>query len=174
MRSHKRYSNVTISKRVDHEAGRHRGPGARSEPAKCSTCGAVYADRRWTLAGTPQKKKGKHKRWHPQTITLCPACKKKREGLAAGFVYVSGDFLPAHRDEIEHLFGEEARRAAVDNPLARIMKLETDESGQLVVSTTTEHLAQRLGHALEKAFQGEVRYDFSHENKLARVYWRRD
>ena len=173
MRSQKRYSNVTISKRVDHEAGRHRGPRGGSEPAKCDVCGAVYSDRRWTLAGTP-KKSGKHKHWHPQTITICPACMKKREGIAAGFVYVSGEFLPSHRDEIEHLLAEEAARAAVDNPLARIMKLETEENGRLVVSTTTEHLAQRLGHALEKAFQGEVRYDFSHENKLARVYWRRD
>jgi len=49
-------------------------------------------------------------------------------------------------------------------------------SGQseMTVRTTTEHLAQRLGHALEKAFHGEVRYDFSHENKLAHVWWRRD
>ena len=173
MRSRKRYSNVTFSKRVDHEAGRHRGPRARSEPATCSSCGAVYSDRRWTPAGTPRKG-GKHKHWHPQAITLCPACKQKREGIAAGFVYVTGDFLPSHRHEIEHLLGKEAERAAVDNPLARIMSLETDESGRLVIATTTEHLAQRLGHALEKAFEGEVRYDFSHENKLARVYWRRD
>lgn len=46
--------------------------------------------------------------------------------------------------------------------------------GRLMLSTTTEHLAQRLGHALEKAFDGKVDYDFSHENKLARVTWRRD
>jgi hypothetical protein len=44
----------------------------------------------------------------------------------------------------------------------------------LTVTTTTEHLAQRLGGMLEKAFGGEVRYDFSHENKLARVSWHRD
>jgi hypothetical protein len=54
------------------------------------------------------------------------------------------------------------------------VKREMDESERLVISTTTEHLAQRLGHALEKAFDGEVRYHFSHENKLARVYWHRD
>lgn len=51
---------------------------------------------------------------------------------------------------------------------------EKDKRGRVTVTTTTEHLAQRLGHALEKAFDGEVRYDFSHENKLAHVYWRRD
>jgi len=67
----------------------------------------------------------------------------------------------------------EAERGAQDNPLARIMAWESAED-ELVISTTTEHLAQRLGHALEKAFDGLVRYDFSHENKLARVYWERD
>ena len=44
----------------------------------------------------------------------------------------------------------------------------------VAVSTTTEHLAQRIGHALNKAYGGEVHYDFSHENKLARVSWHRD
>jgi hypothetical protein len=173
MRSGKRYSNVTFSKRVDHEAGRHRAPRAPAEPAKCSVCGAVYSDRRWTPAGT-SKKGAKHKHWHPAAIIVCPACTKQREGLPSGFVYVSGDFLPSHRLEIERLLDKEAERAAVDNPLARIMTREIDENGRLVISTTTEHLAQRLGHALEKAFEGEVRYDFSHENKLARVYWHRD
>lgn len=173
MRSSKPYSNVTFSKRVDHDAGRHRPSRAPSEPAKCSVCGAVYYDRRWTSAGSPRKG-GRHKHFHPQKITVCPACKEIREGLAAGFVYVSGDFLASHRREIERLLDNEAERAAVDNPLARIMTREMDETGRLVVSTTTEHLAQRLGHSLEKAFDGEVRYDFSHENKLARVYWRRD
>jgi hypothetical protein len=73
------------------------------------------------------------------------------------------------------LLKNEAARAAEDNPLGRIMKWEKQEKGLgLLVSTTTERLAQRLGHALEKAYGGDVKYDFSHENKLARVYWRRE
>lgn len=173
MRSKKEYSNVTFSKRVDHDSGRHRGPRAPNEPAKCGTCGAVYFDRRWRQAGTPTNI-GKHKHWRPEVISVCPACKKKKEGLPGGFVYISGDFLPSHREQIERLLDNEAERAAVDNPLARTMKREMDENGRLVISTTTEHLAQRLGHALEKAFDGDVRYHFSHENKLSRVYWHRD
>jgi len=68
----------------------------------------------------------------------------------------------------------EAERAAEDNPLARIMESKPETTDQLTITTTTEHLAQRLGHALEKAYDGKVRYDFSHENKLAHVYWQRD
>jgi len=174
MRSGKRYSNATFSKRVDHEAGRHHTPRAPAEPALCRLCGAVYAERRWKSAGAPKTEATKHKRWHPAAIVLCPACKQKQEGLPAGFVYVSGDFLTSHRDEIERLLDKEAERTAADNPLAQIMGRETDENGRLVITTTTEHLAKRLGQALEKAYGGDVRYDFSHENKLARVYWQRD
>ncbi|MBK7599097.1 MAG: hypothetical protein IPJ07_11510 [Acidobacteria bacterium] len=71
-------------------------------------------------------------------------------------------------------FHNEAERASEDNPLARIMGLDKEKDGAVTVRTTTEHLAQRLGHALEKAFSGDVRYDFSHENKLAHVWWKRD
>ena len=173
MKSNKRYSNATFSKRVDHDTGRHHTTRAPAEPAKCSVCGAVYSDRRWALAGTPRKP-GKHKHWHPGALTVCPACKTEQEGVCSGFVYVYGDFVASHRREIEHLLDNEAERASVDNPLARIMNRETEVNGRMVVTTTTEHLAQRLGQALEKAYGGKVRYDFSHENKMARVYWHRD
>jgi hypothetical protein len=94
-------------------------------------------------------------------------------GVAGGLVYVKGEFSIKHRAEIKRLLKNEAERDARDNPLARIMSWE-DTDSQLVIKTTTEHLAQRLGHALEKAFDGNVRYDFSHENKFARVYWERN
>ncbi len=167
----KRYTNTTFTKRVDHEAGRHRTRRSPAEPMVCEGCGAVYSRRRWTrkselkadLSVTKQIAKS----------TLCPACEQARDGVPGGFVYVKGEFSIKHRDEIGSLLRNEAERDAQDNPLARIMSWE-DADGRLVVKTTTEHLAQRLGHALEKALDGEVRYDFSHENKLARVYWERN
>lgn len=173
MRSRKPYSNATFTKRVDHDTGRHKTARSPTEPVTCGVCGAVYSQRRWTLPDAP-KKDGKHKHWRPASITICPACKKQQEGLAAGFVYLDGAFLSAHREDIERLLSNEAERAAVDNPLARIIGWQEGKNGRLEVSTTTEHLAERLGQSLKKAFQGEVRYDFSHENKLARVYWHRD
>jgi hypothetical protein len=107
-------------------------------------------------------------------MTVCPACEQKRSGEPRGFVYLDGDFFVAHHEEIEQLLRNEAERAAEDNPLARIMEWKRGDGHKLTVTTTTEHLAQRLGHALEKAFGGIVHYDFSHENKLARVNWQRD
>lgn len=173
MPNKKPYTNVTFTKRVDHEAGRHRPSRALSEPAVCEECGAVYANRRWTAADSGSGD-NQHKHWRPPQRTVCPACAQQRTGEPRGFVFLDGAFFVAHREEIEQLLRNEAERAAEDNPLARIMDWKRGDGHKLTVTTTTEHLAQRLGNAVEKAFGGSVDYDFSHENKLARVSWQRE
>jgi hypothetical protein len=72
--------------------------------------------------------------------------------VPGGHLHLEGEFLSEHRDEIELLIHNEGDRASVDNPLARIMKWDKDEKGRTTILTTTEHLAQRLGHALKKAY----------------------
>jgi len=170
MRSKKPYTNATFTKRVDHEAGRHRGPRAMTEPAVCRECGAVYVNRRWDSASRLINTQDKSR---PAQLIVCPACLQMRNGTPRGFVYLDGSFYVTHQEEIEQLLRNEAVRAEADNPLARIMEFTRGEDHKLTISTTTEHLAQRLGHALEKAFAGHTEYDFSHENKLARVKWQR-
>jgi hypothetical protein len=173
MRNNKRYTNATFTRRVDHEAGRHHTRRAPKEPAVCASCGAVYANRRWTTANADDDAR-EQKPWRPARVTTCPGCVQAHGGVPSGYVYLDGAFLSAHRDDIERLLRNEAERAAEDNPLARIMLWKEDDKGKLTLSTTTEHLAQRFGHALEKAYDGTVEYDFSHENKLARVTWKRE
>ena len=173
MRSKKSFTNATFTRRVDHEAGRHRSPRAMKESAVCVVCGAVYVNRRWSAHDSLVGNK-KHKASRPYQMTVCPACKQQRSGEPRGFVFLDGAFASEHQNEIKQLLRNEAERAAEDNPLARILDMKEGEEHHLAVTTTTEHLAQRLGHRLEKAFGGSVLYDFSHENKLARVSWRRD
>ena len=170
MRTQKRYSNATFTKRVDHEAGRHRPLRAQPEPRQCGTCGAVYRDRRWVAAASGPD--GEAPSPSPRRTT-CPACLRQASGSARGYLYLEGAFLELHRDEISRLLENEEERAVADNPLGRIMTWD-QKGGRLTLTTTTEHLAQRLGHALEKAFGGSIRYRFGHEDKLARVWWRRD
>ncbi len=176
-KSTKKYTNETWTKRVDHEAGKHRPGKAEGEPLVCQVCGDFYFERRWWLPdseGVARYKNSIDPKWSEPMATVCPACERKKNGVPSGYVHLDGAFLTQHREEIDQLLHNEAGRAAEDNPLARIMNWSQDEKGRLTLETTTEHLAQRLGHALEKAFKGQVRYDFSHENKLAHVYWVRD
>ena len=172
MRDKKVFSNTNFTKRVDHEGGRHRTRRAISEPAICRSCGAIYANRRWTAAQNIASNKNQDRR--TAQMTVCPACKQAADGEPRGFVYLDGGFLVGHRKEIEKLMLNEAKRAGEDNPLARILELKEGNGHKLTVTTTTEHLAQRLGNAVEKAFGGDVQYNFSHENKLARVSWQRE
>jgi NMD protein affecting ribosome stability and mRNA decay len=172
VRSPKPYTNAYFTKRVDHDGGRHHTARAPAEPRVCEECGAVYVRRRWVAPTTATK------RTIPvssETKTVrCPACRQRQSGLPCGFVRASGPFLTQHLDEIERLLTNEAARVVDDNPTARIMTWDRATPGVLELTTTTPHLAQRLGHALEKAFGGAVTYDFSHENQVARVGWRRE
>ena len=172
MSGKRKYTNATFTKRVDHEAGRHRPSRASREPTVCEACGAVYVHQRWTVADSGLVD-NEPKHWRPARMTRCPACTQQRTGEARGFIFLDGPFFVAHQEEIERLLQNEARRASEDNPLGRIMNWKRGDRHKLTVTTTTEHLAQRLGHALEKAYGGNIHYDFSHENKLARVNWQR-
>ena len=171
MRSNKPFTNTTFTKRVDHEGGGHRQSRTMSEPGVCRECGSVYVNRRWRTAESTTNKKNQPL---GSRLTICPACKQAKSGEPRGFVYLDGAFFVGHREEVQNLVLNEAKRAGQNNPLARILKLEESDGHKLTVATTTEHLAQRLGHAMESAFGGEVRYNFSHENKIARVSWQRD
>lgn len=172
MRNQKKYTNATFTKRVDHEGGMHRPPRPGVEPAVCEICGAVYADKRWSLrSASIDNDTGRH--WKPSRLTICPACTQIRQGIVGGYVSVGGSFLKGHRREIESLLRNEELRELQDNPLSRIMNWR-DRKDRIEIETTNEHIAQRLGNALKRAFDGDVNYDFSHENKVARVTWRRD
>lgn len=169
MGSAKKYTNRNFTKRVDHEAG-HKAPNPAREPAVCKDCGAVYLRGHWTLNNNVLASEDRRR---PAPLeTVCPACVQIAHGEPAGFVYLDGEFYESHRTEIENLLRNENDRAMEVNPLARIIEWH-EADHRLTVTTTTEHLAQQLGHSLQQAFDGHVRYDFSHENKLARVYWHR-
>jgi hypothetical protein len=169
----RKYTNATFTKRVDHQAGRHRPARGMREPAVCKDCGSIYVNRRWTSGNSALLNELSQPSQPPQ-MTTCPACQQKATGEPRGFVYLDGEFVDANLKEIQRLLRNESERAEEDNPLARILKWKYGETHNLAVSTTTEHLAQRLGRALEKAFGGNTHYDFSHENKLARVSWKRE
>ncbi len=173
MKTTKRYTNTTFTHRVDHDGGRRRGPHAMAGTRVCSECGALYRNRRWTIGGGVTTLLSRPPSDRPAPV-VCPACKMKAAGRFGGELRISGAFVTAHHDEILALLRAEGDRAAEDNPLGRVVDLQAPSRDHIVVRTSTEHLAQRLGQALHKAFDGVVHYGFSHENKFAHVTWSRD
>ena len=166
----KRYTNTTFTKRVDHE-GHDRTPSRKpARPSVCPSCGAVFAKSRWTHA---RQVKAAVRRDKGFVIEICPSCRRRRSGVPHGYVHVDGEFFPRHRQEMEQLLHHEVEHALEDNPLEQVLGWESLDGGGLLVTTATGHLAERLGRALEKAYDGAVHYGFSHENKLAHIWWHR-
>lgn len=173
MANARRWTNATFTHRVDHEAGAHRSARRVGSARVCEHCGNAFVRGRWVAADAAPPQVASLRAIAAPEITLCPACRMERLEQFGGEVRISGTFARAHRTEIVHLVKNEAERAAADNPLARIL-VTRETPDRLVVRTTTEHLAKRIGQALHKAFDGETHYEFSHENKFAHVTWSRD
>ncbi len=140
------------------------------DQAHCRQCRAIYHNKHWFFDEEKLQQLTKAKQ---SEAVLCPACEKIRDRFASGFVKLSGSFLSSHRQEILNLLRNEEKRAMGLNPLERIIEIEGNGHG-LLVSTTHEKLAQRLGKSLQRAFSGEVEYHWSRGEKMARVSWNRD
>ena len=170
MRSARAYTNVTFTKRVDHEAGRHRPARSPKGRLVCRHCGAVYFKRRWV----PRTDERMPLLAAKAEATLCPACDMEAKGLVRGYLTLEGPFFVAHRPEIETLLRNEAGREGEDNPTGRVIAWDTAVKNVLTLATSTEHLAVRLGHAVHKAFKGSIHSGFAHEDKFVRVTWSRE
>ena len=140
------------------------------EVAVCRECKAVYAGQRWELEGQAAQDLANAK---CIINTLCPACKKIRDRQPSGIVTLSGSFIQQHEEEIVNLINHENKSAMSINPLERIIDIDRSDS-QLVIQTTNEKLAQRIGRAVYKSYSGNVEYKWSKGNKLVRVNWHRD
>lgn len=142
-----------------------------TDPAICSTCQAVWRKGTWSMDPALRREV---KRWGSPAAVICPACRSAREGNPTGILYLTGSFLQRNRGEILNLVRNAERAATAKNPLERIIRVEHEARDRMVLHMTSEKLARRLGRAVCRACGGALEIRFSHEDKLVRVYWRRD
>lgn len=132
------------------------------EPTVCPECDAVFRAGRW--------------RWGPAPVdaqkSLCPACQRIGDRYPAGFVTIGGDFHHSHRAEILGLARNVEMRERTAHPLKRIINARNAD-GELVIATTDMHLARTIGDALHAAYGGQLDYDYTKEDNLLRVVWKR-
>lgn len=161
---------VNIRRHIDNYGDPYISQAGPAEVRICSECRAVYTGQRWYLKEqVPSKDLSKQQ----VSFTICPACQKIRDNMPGGVVLVTGQFVDGHQNELLNLIRNESDRAMAINPLERIMDIQKNGSG-MTVYTTNEKLAQRLGKALHKAYDGDVVYKWSEDTKFARVLWQRD
>lgn len=160
-----------IRNHIDNFGDPYLSQAAKGEFLICSACESVHTEQRWYLPSQVDVKELRKK--HQMHDTVCPACRKIRDKDPGGVVHLSGGFIMGHSEDILNLITNEGTRAMGINPLERVMEVEARD-GTYDVWTTNEKLAQRIGKALFKAYSGNVDYRWSEDNKLVRVFWRRD
>jgi NMD protein affecting ribosome stability and mRNA decay len=132
------------------------------EPTTCPECGAVFHRGRWQWGEAPA---GAHEE-------TCPACRRIKDRVPAGFLNLKGEFLSGHRDEILHLIRNVEEKEKAEHPLQRIMDVETGDEG-VTITFTDPHLARSAGTAVHHAYQGELDFHYEDEDILLRVNWSR-
>jgi len=145
--------------------------------ALCKECHAIYKNKHWIFDEEEFKRlsilpfcEARNKNI---ASVICPACQKIKDKYAEGVVTLRGDFLKKHKEEILNLIRNEENRAKVFNPLERVIEIEESDD-KIVITTTNEKIAQRIGREVYKAYQGDVKYKWSHDNKMVRVEWSRE
>lgn len=134
-------------------------PGA----ANCS-CGALFRNKLRCQNDGAEKYEGHE--------LVCPVCRRISDRNPAGIVSLSGDFLAAHESEIRNLITATAQRAAIKNPLCRIMEI-CNESDGVTITTTDVKLAQKIGQDIFKSHGGLLNYIWSRAETHVRVTWSR-
>ncbi len=141
----------------------------RKEPSLCSSCQALYRNKRWTLdpKAFAELKDSADANW-----VTCPACQKIAESYPEGIVTLRGGYLWDHEEEIRNILKNEETKAMAKNPLERIIRVAR-EGDELVIETTEQKLAEHLGRALHKSHQGELKVSWTEEHSVCRVTWER-
>ena len=138
---------------------------------ECPRCGAVYDGHRWIPEPDAELKRALAKKAREKQ--LCPGDLRRSKRQVEGIVTLKGAFMKSHRDDIANLVNRVAREGRRRNVSARIFEVVEDD-GDIIIETTDEHLAERMGKEVEKAFKGNLQIKWQEKDTFARVVWQRD
>lgn len=155
-----RYRRLQMLDGADNDA--YRPGGKPRGPTKCPRCGLEFRKGRWVRANAAA---GAARR-------RCPACRRIEENFPAGYVTLSGEFFRARRNEVLARVRRCEAQEGAEHPLERIMRID-DSTESTLITTTSVHLAHQIGHALRKAFKGDLRVSYNKQDNLLRVRWQR-
>jgi hypothetical protein len=88
-------------------------------------------------------------------------------------VVVEGTLLPERLGEVERRIRNVAARAEFTQPERRVIEIRFG-AGTMEVLTTSQKLAHRVAHELQKAFGGRTRYTWSDRDGRLVATWRCD
>lgn len=137
----------------------------------CPRCGAVYDGHKWVPE--PDDELVKQVKKKSAKSELCPGDLRLEKGQVEGVVTLKGSFMREHKEDILNLIGRVERNGRSRNVAARIYEMKEDD-GEFSIETTDEHLAERIGKEVEKAFKGDLEIKWQEKDRFVRVSWQRD
>ena len=139
-----------------------KGPTFK-EPTVCGRCGAVYFHKAWRRGRRIELLR--HAAWD-----VCPACRQIERGEFYGQVVIRALHSGAEQDEILRRVANVARRAEFTQPERKIVEIRR-QTESLEVRTTSQKLAHRIVHELQKAFGGRGHFEWSHGDGRLLAVW---
>lgn len=133
------------------------------EPTVCRDCGVVFNEGRWQWLPEPPARAAE---------TVCPACRRVRDRVPAGFLTLNGEFFREHRDEIMNLIENKVESQEKEHPMKRLMNVDDRDDGT-ELAFTDSHLPRGVGEAIQRAFDGDLDIRFPAEGGIVRVFWER-
>ena len=158
----------------------YRPVGKLPEGSTCPACQAQVQKGRWvsspanggmhtaanaTFPGSSRASGSAH---------LCPACTRIALRDPAGTLHLKGRYVSEHEAELRALLAHTAEREGALHPLERLMAVRRQADGSLEVTTTGIHLVRAVGHALQRAHQGQLEIDYLEDESRVRSTWTRD
>ncbi len=138
------------------------------EPTICDKCGAIYMRRTWRRDHPLSPEIMRRAAW-----AVCPSCRQVARHEHFGCVLLTGDYIGQHLDSITRRINNVSRRAAVTQPERKLVGMQWKD-GAYEVLTTSQKLAHRIAHELEKAFGGRAKYSWADGDGGLLATWRRD
>ncbi len=132
------------------------------EPTVCAECNAVWRHGRWQWAATAEGARS----------AVCPACRRIKDNMPAGWLRFEGDYAAQHRAELLRIAREEAESEKAENPLHRLMKID-EAADRMELTTTDVRLAQRIGEAVRRLHHGTLVIQYRKDEFAVRANWRR-
>jgi hypothetical protein len=136
----------------------------------CPACHAILREEAWFVDEEQYRRlDGQPGVWP----TLCPGCMRVARGMYEGEVILSSRLLVLSKSAALDLISNEEERARCTNPLSRLTAID-DNGDEIKVLTTTPILAERIGQAFRKVYDGNLEIKRTPMEKVARVRWHRE
>lgn len=116
----------------------------------CTHCKAIHDGRKWFYDGKLFSKLIENKK---AETTLCETCKRVRDRIICGIVYLEGDIIEKNRDEIMRMIKREEAIERSHNHLSRILDIIQDKN-RIMIQTINQRLAIHIGKQMKKRFKG--------------------